>query len=90
MTDVGPVRPEGLPRHRCDDREVEDVAKDLQRVLHATHRNLTGLTHHVPMAAVEYLPNVIQRHVVGVPYDWVRLFGHVAITIVFFRDAYRG
>ena len=89
-TDVGPVRPEGFPRHRHCRIEAENVIEDPKRVIHAIQRNLEDLTHHVPMAAVEDLPEAIQRRVVDVPRDWVQLFRCVATSIVFFHDTYPG
>ena len=83
-TDTGPVRPEGYPRHKRRRGEADN--EDPGRTLHAIQRNLEGLTHQVPMVAVEYLPEAIQRWVVGVPCDWVRLFRRVATAIVFYKN----
>ena len=58
--------------------------------LHVVQRNLEGLNRQVPMAAVEDLPEAIQRRVVGVPRDWVRLFRRVATVIVFYRNTTSG
>ena len=83
-TDIGPVRPEGFPRHKRCRGEADTVDSD--RTLQAIQRNLEGLTRQVPMAAVEDLLEAIQRQVVGVPHDWVRLFRRVATAIVFYRN----
>ena len=83
-TDIGPVRPEGYPRHKRRRGETETVDPD--RTLHAVQRNLKGLTRKVPMAAVEDLLEVIWRRVVGVPRDWVWLFCRVATAVVFYRN----
>ena len=87
-TDIGPVRPEGYPWHKRRRGEADIVDPD--RTLQAVQRNLEGLTHQVPMAAVEDLPEAIQRRVVGVPHDWVRLFRRVATVIVFYRNTTSG
>ena len=83
-TYIGPVLPEGYPwlKHRRGEVDTENPG----RTLHAVQRNLEGLTRQVPMAAVEDLPEAIQRRVVGVPRDWVRLFRRVATAIVFYRN----
>ena len=87
-TDIGPVRPDGCPRHKRRRGEADTVDPD--RTLQAVQRNLEGLTRQVPMAAVEDLPEAIQRQVVGVPRDWVRLFRRVATAIVFYRNTNSG
>ena len=86
--DIGPVRPEGFPRHKHRRGEADTVDSD--RTLQAVQRNLEGLTCQVPMAAVEDLPEAIQRWVVGVPRDWVRLFCRVATAIMFYRNTTSG
>ena len=83
-----PVRPGGYPRHKR--RRGEADTEDPGRTLHAIKRNLKGLTLQVPMAAVEDLLEAIQRRVVGVPRDWVRLFCRVATAIVFYRNTTSG
>jgi hypothetical protein len=40
------------------------------------------------MAEVEDLPPDMQRHVVGMPRDWVRIFRRVANAIVHYLDAH--
>ena len=81
---MGPVRPEGYPRHKRRRGEVD--AEDPGRTLHIVQRNLESLTRQVPMSAVEDLPEAIQRRVVGVPRDWVWLFHRVSTVIVFYRN----
>ena len=78
------MRPEGLPRHKRRRGEAETVDSD--RTLQAVQRNLEGLTRQIPMAAVEDLPEAIQRRVVGVPRDWVRLFRRVSTVVTFYRN----
>ena len=58
-TDIGPVRPEGFPRHKHHRGEADTVDSD--RTLQAVQRNLEGLTRQIPMAAMEDLPEAIQR-----------------------------
>ena len=59
---------------------------DSDRTLQAIQRNLEGLTRQIPMAAVEDLPEAVERRVVGVPRDWVRLFRRVATAVTFYRN----
>lgn len=73
-TTVWPIRPEGLPSHRHHGRDMESVAAKTERLLHTVQRNLDRLNHQVPMVAIEDLLEAMQRRVVGVPWDWVRLF----------------
>ena len=87
-TDIGPVCPDGYSRHKRCRGEADTVDSD--RTLHAVQRKLEGLTRQVPMDAVEDLPEAIQRRVVGVPRDWVRLFRRVATAIVFYRNTTSG
>lgn len=65
--DVGPVRHEGLPRHRSHARDTKRAAVESERVLHTSQRDLESLTHQVSMEAVEDLLEAIQIRVVGVP-----------------------
>ena len=87
-TDIGPVRPEGFPRHKRRRGEADIVDSD--RTLQAVQRKLEGLTRQVPMAVVEDLSEAIQRRVVGVPQDWVRLFRRVATAVMFYRNTTSG
>ena len=59
---------------------------DVERTLQSTHTNFMRLTHRVPMAQVEDLPEAMQRQVVGVPCAWVRLFRRLARFVVTFHD----
>ena len=60
----------------------------MERTLHTVQRHLVRLTHRVPMAAVEDLPIEMQRHVVGMPRDWVRTFKRVANAVVAYLVAH--
>lgn len=73
-TNIGPVRFEGLPKHKCHGRDAESAAVEIEILLHTVQRNLERLTHQVPMATIKDLPKAMHRCVVGVPRDWVRLF----------------
>ena len=88
VSDVGPVRPEGLPRHKRRRGEADTLDSD--RTLQVVQRNLEGLTRQIPMATVEDLPEAIQRRVVGVPRDWVRLFRRVSTAVTFYRNTTSG
>ena len=52
----------------------------------ANHTNFVRLTHRIPMAQVEDLPEAMQRQVVGVPRAWVRLFRWLARAVVTYHD----
>ena len=65
--DVGPPRPEGLPRHRRRGRGDDIMGVDVEQMLQIIHMNFICLTHRVPMAQVEDLPEAMQRQVVSVP-----------------------
>ena len=44
---------------------------DAERMLQSIHTNFVKLTHMVPMAQVEDLPEAMKQQVVGVPRSWV-------------------
>ena len=69
--DVGPWRPEGFPHHRQRGRRDDIMGVDAERMLQSIHTNFVRLTHRVPMAQVEDLPEAMQQQVVGVPCTWV-------------------
>jgi hypothetical protein len=85
---VGPRRPEGLPRHRRRNRGDEGVGGEAERVLQNVQGNLSHLTQRIPMVQVEDLPEAMQRQVVGVPRAWVRLFRHLANTMVCYHNTH--
>ena len=59
---------------------------DVERMLQRIHTNFMRLTHRVPTAQVEDLPEAMQRQVVGVPQAWVWLFRRLARAVVTFHD----
>ena len=59
---------------------------DAEWTLQSIHTNVVQLTHRVPMAQVEDLPEAMQRQVVGVPRAWVRLFQRLARAMVCYHD----
>ena len=59
--DVEPQWPEGFPRHRWRGRGDDITGVDAERMLQSIHTNFVRLTHRVPMAQVEDLPEAIQR-----------------------------
>ena len=69
--DVGPRWPEGFPHRRRRGRGDDITGVDVDRTLQSIHTNFVRLTHRVPMAQVEDLPEAMQRQVVGVPWEWV-------------------
>ena len=75
--DVGPRQLEGFPHHRQRGRGDDIMGVDAERILQIIHTNLMRLTHKVPMAQVEDLPEAMQRQVVGVPRAWVHIRGNL-------------
>ena len=65
--DVGPRRPEGFPCNRRRGRGDDITGVDAERMLQSIPTNSMQLTHRVPMAQVEDLPEAMQHQVVGVP-----------------------
>ena len=59
---------------------------DVERTLQSIHTNFVRLTHRVLMVQVEDLLEAMQRQVVGVPREWVRLFRRLARAVVTFHD----
>ena len=59
--DVGPQQTEGFPRHRRRGRGDDIMGVDVERTLQFIHTNFVRLTHRVPMAQVEDLPEAMQR-----------------------------
>ena len=84
--DVGPWWPEGFPRHRKRGRGDDITGVDMEQTLQKIHTNFVRLTHRVPMAQVEDLPEAMQHQVVGVPRAWVWLFQQLARAMVTFHD----
>ena len=84
--DVGLRQREGFPRHRQRGRGDDIMGVDAERTLQSIHTNFVILTHRVPMAQVEDLPEAMQRQVVGVPRAWVRLFRRLARAVVMYHD----
>ena len=65
--DVGPWHPEGFPHHRRRGRGYDIMGVDAECMLQSIHTNFVRLTHRVPMAQFEDLPEAMQHQVVGVP-----------------------
>ena len=84
--DVGPQRPDGFPCHRRRGRGDDIMGVDAKRKLYSIHTNFVRLTHRVPMAQVEDLPEAMQRQVVGVPQAWMWLFRWLARAVVCFHE----
>ena len=59
--DVRPRWPEGFPRHRWRGRGDDITGVDTERMLQSIHTNFARLTHRVPIAQVENLPEAMQR-----------------------------
>ena len=84
--DVGPVHPEGKPRHMWRAR-VPDAGES-ERVLRQVERHLNRLTFAIPMAEIEDLPVAYQRQVTGVPRNWIHLFRCVAQATLCYREVH--
>ena len=59
--DVGPRWPKGFPRHRWRGIGDDITGVDAEWTLQSIHTNFVCLTHRVPMAQVEDLPEAMQR-----------------------------
>ena len=68
---VGPRRLDGFPHHQWRGRGDDIMGVDAKWTLQSIHKNFVRLTHRVPMAQVENLPEAMQHQVVGVPRAWV-------------------
>ena len=84
--DVEPRWPEGFPRHRRRGRGDEITGADAEWTLQRIHTKFVWLTHRVPMAQVEDLPEAMQQQVVDVPRAWVRSFRRLARAVVTYHD----
>ena len=82
------MRPDGFPRHGRRGRGAEEAAADAERTLNNVQRHLARLSYQVSMAEIEDLPPDMQRHVVGMPRDWVCVFRRVATAIVSYLAAH--
>ena len=58
-TDLGPRQPEGFPRHRRRGRGGDIMGVDAEWMFQRIHTNFVRLTHRVPMAQVEDLPEAM-------------------------------
>ena len=59
--DVGPRWPDGFPHHRRRGRGDDIMGVDAEWTLQSIYTNFVLLTHRVPMAQVEDLPEAMQR-----------------------------
>jgi hypothetical protein len=84
---MGPVRPANFARNRRRPRPEAAAAAargvavagnppagEAERALRQIEQNFTELTRTVPMIEIEDMPIPMQRHMVGLPQTWVRLF----------------
>ena len=65
--DVRPRWPDGFLRHRWRGRGDDIMGVDAEWMLQSIHTKFVRLTHWVPMAQVEDLPEAMQSQAVGVP-----------------------
>ena len=61
---------EGFSHHRWRGRGDDITGVDAKWMLQSIHTNFVRLTHRVPMAQVEDLPEAMQHQVVGVIADF--------------------
>jgi hypothetical protein len=100
--DVGPVRPTDFAQNRrCPWPEaVAAVARgvavagnppagEAERCLRRVERNFTELTRTVPMIEIEDFPPSMQTHMVGLPWNWVRLFRRLGRAVYDYNRAHR-
>ena len=59
---------------------------DAEQMPQSIHTKFGQLTHRVLMAQVKDMPEAMQRQVVGVPRQWVRLFQQIGRAVVTFHD----
>jgi hypothetical protein len=100
--DVGPVRPANFARNRrrpwpeaaaAAARGVavagNPPAGEAERALRQVEQNFTELTRTVPMIEIEDMPIPMQRHMVGLPRTWVRLFRHLGRAVHEYNRAHK-
>jgi hypothetical protein len=67
----------------------DPLAREAERVLRRVEHNFTTLTRMVPMVEIEDLPPLMQPHVVGAPWMWVRLFRRLSNDVYQYNKAHR-
>jgi hypothetical protein len=100
--DVGPVRPANFARNRrCPRPEAAAAAArgvavagnpptgEAERALRQIKQNFTELTCTMPMIEIEDMPIPMQRHMVGLPRTWVRLFRRLGRDVRDYNRAHR-
>jgi hypothetical protein len=100
--DVGPVRPANFARNRRRPRPEAAAAAargvavagnppagEAERALRQIEQNFTELTRTVPMIEIEDMPIPMQRHMVGLPRTWVRLFRRLGRAVRDYNRAHQ-
>jgi hypothetical protein len=100
--DVGPVRPANFARNRRRPRPEATAAAargvavagnppagEAERALRQIEQNFTELTRTVPMIEIEDMPIPMQRHMVGLPRTWVRLFRRLGRAVRDYNRAHQ-
>jgi hypothetical protein len=100
--DVGPVRPANFVWNRLRPRPEATAAAargvavagnppagEAERALRQIEQNFTELTRTVPMIEIEEMPISMQRHMVGLPRTWVRLFRRLGRAVRDYNRAHR-
>jgi hypothetical protein len=102
LVDVGPVRPANFARNRRRPRPEAAAAAargvavagnppagEAERALRQIEQNFTELTRTVPMIEIEDMPIPMQRHMVGLPRTWVRLFRRLGRAVHDYNRAHQ-
>jgi len=100
--DVGPVWPANFARNRRRPQPEAAAATargvavagnppagEAERALRQIEQNFTELTRTVPMIEIEDMPIPMQRHMVGLPRTWVRLFRRLGRAVHEYNRAHR-
>jgi hypothetical protein len=100
--DVGPVRPANFAQNRRRPRPEAAAAAakgiavagnppagEAERALRQIEQKFTELTRTVPMIEIEDMPILMQRHMVGLPWTWVRLFRRLGRVVRDYNRAHQ-
>ena len=100
--DVGSVRSANFARNRHRPRPQaaaaavggpavagNPLAGQAERALRQIEQNFTELTRTVPMIEIEDMPIPMQRHMVGLPRTWVRLFRRLGRAVRDYNRAHQ-
>jgi hypothetical protein len=102
LVDVGPVRPANFVQNRSRPQPEAAAAAargvavagnppagEVERDLRKIEQNFIEFTRTVPMIEIEDMPIPMQRHMVGLPRTWVRLFRRLGRAVHEYNRAHR-